>query len=299
MLLDFLVTSTARKDLLKILWLQNVSGSVRELARLSDLAPSAVARELARMERLGLVETGRVGSAKVSRANQSSPHASLLKRLLSSDHPGHLPESENVQIRAWLAGFGAPLLVATEVKGGADVPALEEVLVRALHLSHWDASLARSLPVVLWRNRHRLELGALVHGSLRANEGQALGFFLELTGLLSGEAGFSQAAESLRDKRHRRETFFFRDDEASELSKELARVRAPEVARRWNFVMNMPLDSFESLFRKAASLDGSVQPGPARAVSESGRSRAGQPSATHRDRRRRGGPAVRRKAKHK
>ena len=32
---------------------------------------------------------------------------------------------------------------------------------------------------------------------------------------------------------------------------ELERLRTPDVARRWRFLMNMPLDVFEGAFRKA------------------------------------------------
>ncbi|MEP6654062.1 MAG: hypothetical protein ABJA82_11935 [Myxococcales bacterium] len=173
---------------------------------------------------------------------------------------------------------------------------MERVLVRALRLSHDDASLTRALPVVLWQNRLQLDLDALMHETFQANETQALGFLLELTDILAGEEFFGPALDVLRDKRYRRELFYFRADEDSPLSKELARARTPDVARRWKFLMNMPFDSFQSMFRKATVLNGDVQFNPARAIPEGPRSGTRKPGTAHRDRRRRSGVAVRRKA---
>jgi hypothetical protein len=248
------------------------------------------------MERLGLVETDRVGNAKVVRANTRSPYAKILKQLLSAEgrSSGRVEEAEHAKVRSWMAHYGAPVMTSGVPE--RNVPGLEQVLVRALRLSHDDASLTRTLPVVIWQNRLRLDLDVLIHGALQADQGQTLGFLLELTGMLSGEETFRQAAERLRDKRYRREVFFFYSDGDSQLSRDLAEKRAPAVARRWKFLMNMPLDSFESMFKKATSLDGNVQPSPASAVREGARSGAPQPGAAHRDRRRRGGVALRRKA---
>jgi hypothetical protein len=103
---------------------------------------------------------------------------------------------------------------------------------------------------MLWANRDKLRLGDLVRRARRAKEGATLGFFLDLTSELAGSRQFAAAHADLRPDRPPSDTFFFEDAEKSLVGKELAALNTPSVARRWRFLMNMPLDSFETLFRK-------------------------------------------------
>ena len=123
-------------------------------------------------------------------------------------------------------------------------------MVQGLRLAHTDASVARALPVLLWANRDRLQLTDLVRRARRANEGATLGFFLDLTSKLAGSRLFAAAPADLRRDRPPKDTFFFEGAEKSLVGKELATLNTPPVARRWRFLMNMPFDSFEALFRK-------------------------------------------------
>jgi hypothetical protein len=116
--------------------------------------------------------------------------------------------------------------------------------------AHRDATVARALPVMLWANRDKLRLADLVHRARRAKEVATLGFFLDLTSELAGSRLFGAAHADLRPDRPRSETFFFEGAEKSLVGKKLAALNTPPVARRWRFLMNMPLDSFETLFRK-------------------------------------------------
>ena len=144
--------------------------------------------------------------------------------------------------------MGAPLMrdVATKRRR----PAPEQVVVEGLRLAHTDASVARALPVMLWANRDRLRLSELVRRARRAKEGGALGFFLDLTSKLARSRPFAVATQDLKHDRPPTDVFFFEDAEKSLVGKELATLNTPQVARRWRFLMNMPIDSFETLFRK-------------------------------------------------
>ena len=144
--------------------------------------------------------------------------------------------------------MGAPLTRVAVATQRAPDP--EQVVVQGLRLAHTDASVARALPVMLWANRDTLRLADLVRRARRAKEGATLGFFLDLTSELAGSRPFAAAYADLRQDRPRAETFFFEGAEKSLVGKELAALNTPPVARRWRFLMNMPLDSFETLFRK-------------------------------------------------
>ena len=152
-------------------------------------------------------------------------------------------------VRSWLRDLGAPLTRAVVTSRRAPEP--EKVVVEGLRLAHKDASVARALPVLLWANRDKLRLADLIRRSRQAREGATLGFFLDLTFELAGSQPFPDAHADLRQDRPPSDTFFFEGAEKSLVGKELATLNTPPVARRWGFLMNMPLDSFETLFRKA------------------------------------------------
>jgi transcriptional regulator with XRE-family HTH domain len=148
--------------------------------------------------------------------------------------------------RAWLAKLGAPLYGKSLVEGHRQ-PAPEAVLSRALELAHRDASVARALPVVFMRQRCNLDFDELRRRARRANQTRTLGFFLDLTGRLTGDEDLRSAARPLRPK-HLAPTDFFKT--RSELERTLADANTPEVARDWGYRLNMGMDSFESLLAK-------------------------------------------------
>jgi hypothetical protein len=151
-------------------------------------------------------------------------------------------------VRSWLRDRGAPLTRTSSANDRA--PDREQVLVEGLRLAHLDASVARALPVMIWKNRDRLRLAELVRRARRANEGATLGFFLDLTSALAGHHPFTAVSADLRKDLPGRNVFFFSGAEETLVGKELAALNTPDVARRWRFLMNMPFDSFEVLFRK-------------------------------------------------
>ena len=246
-LLDFLVTSRARRSLLR----EYLSGgldrpvSVSELARRSRLQPSTADRELERMEACGLVSSERVGKEK--RVRTKTPAAARLRSALAVSRPRESPPSDR-GTRAALAFYGAPLVVAD---GEVDPPPPVEVtLADGLRLAHSDPSVAGNLPVVLARSPH-VDVAELARLAVLRGEGQALGFFLDLTDELSGERRFAEVANALRDGRVRRlKNFFSFDGRFKSLERDLAELNTPAAARRWHFLMNMSTESFRSYFRK-------------------------------------------------
>ncbi len=255
-LVDFLVTSRARKALLRTVLGDGAGGSVSELARRSRVVPSTADRELDRMEACGLVSTSRVGKEKFVRANLHRAPARQLRKLLALREavPGR-GRGDDERVRAALAHHGAPLFVRRRL-GARDVPPLEPTVSRALRLAHSDPAVAGNLPVVLWRNRQRLDRAELVRLAVREGQGQTLGFLLELTDELAGETFFTPSASALTDRRVRKvRNFFSPDGRLSPHERELAVMNTPAVARRWHFLMNMSLESFASYFRKGTQPD--------------------------------------------
>lgn len=249
-MLDFLVTSRARRALVNVLLTGELEGSVSEVARRARIRPSTAERELTRMEACGLVAFERRGKEKLVRARTAAPVEAL--RALSRT-PGRAKAKRQVRladarVRAALSRYGAPLFA--DEAAAEPLPGLEETLAAALRLAHEDAPVAGNVPVVLWRNRN-VDTAELSRLAVRAGEGQTLGFFLELTDELAGEDVFGNAAQALRDKRvSRPRNFFSRDGRFGPYEEELALAATPEVARRWHYLMNMSLDSFRSYFRK-------------------------------------------------
>lgn len=202
------------------------------------------------MRSAGLATAERVGGELVHRADPSHPRAALLRQL-ADDGAGQDAQNDTRRretTRAWLAHLGAPL-GAPEPEG--PVPAVEEVVAEALWLSHRDATVARVLPLVLWRQRDRLDLDRLTERATRRDERQTLGFFLELAGLLGDEPRLAEAAARLHDRRRTKARVFF---EGPHGPRALAATRrnTPKAALRWGYLMNLGVDSFRSTFEKFA-----------------------------------------------
>jgi hypothetical protein len=248
--LEYLVTGRARRELFRLVWGRDVVGSVSELSRLANVAFSAAHRELDAMREAGLARVERVGAELVYQAESGHPHAELLRQLATSsgNGGGRTSAGREEHVRAWLASVGAPV-GAAEVSGS--VPPLEEVMAEALSLAHRDPTVARVLPLVLWRQRDHLDFDRLRREATRRNEGQALGCFLELAGRLGNEGRLVEASGALRDNRRRRTRMFFSGTHGP---RALAATRrnTPKEALRWGYLMNMGLDSFRSTFEKFA-----------------------------------------------
>lgn len=246
-LLSYFVASRARRELLRLLWSAGARGSVSALARQAGLSFAATHRELELMRAAGLAASERVGRELVYFGEQDrSPHASLVQALLQAES-GVPHEEEDDKVRSWLRAVGAPLTVADR----SDRPALEEVVARGLQLAHRDPRVALVMPLVLWLNRNTLSPDRLRGAALRCDEQPALGLFLELTDVLADQRSFRSLAATLRDHRRVRARMFF-DEPVNRYSAEVAKRNTPSVARKWGYLMTMPLDSFTATFAKHA-----------------------------------------------
>ncbi len=242
---DYLVTSRARRQLLRRLWDDGASGSVSALARESGVSFAAAHRELDAMKAAGLAVAERDGVATVYRANRAHRQADVLAALLKPTAPAH-GDSEELRLQGRLAALGAPL------GGPAPMNRLlpaEEVLADGLVLAHDNATVARVLPVAFWRQRDKLDYGRLRRAATLRDQRHALGFYLELTSRLGGDRRLVRRAIGLRDRRRTALRPFF-TGRRGPLARAAAQERSPALARRWGFVMNMELESFASAFRK-------------------------------------------------
>ena len=242
---EYLVTSRARRQLLRRLWADRVRGSVSALARASGVSFAAAHRELEAMKAAGLTVAERDGVATVYRANLAHPQADVLTALLTAARPAH-GASDEQRLRGRLAALGAPLGGPAQARGH---PPPEEVLADGLVLAHHSPTVARVLPVAFWRQRDKLDYERLERAATLRDERQALGFYLELTGQLGGDRRLVRRASRLRDRRRTALRPFFSGGRGS-FARAAAQERSPALARRWGFLMNMELESFATAFRK-------------------------------------------------
>lgn len=248
-LLNFLVTSKTRKDLLRALFEQGVVASGHQLSKLVGGSYSLVHSELDAMRKEGLVTSRKEGRAVIFRRNDNYPERKVIQTLLDfkkqSGRPGNHVDDQGVRVN--LARFGAPLSVEGESENDLS---LEETLVLALSLSRRDASVTRTLPVVFAKNRDQLNFPRLEYLARKQGVLPVLGFFLDMTGLLARSPALRSQGRRLMDHRRKHMESFFLRRNLSEFEKRLAEANTPPVARSWHFLMNMGMDSFESLFRK-------------------------------------------------
>ena len=248
-MLDFLVTSKARRRLLLLLWAEGARGSVSELAARAGVGFASAYRELQAMRRLDLVHALRSHGAVTFEANTGHPQAGPLRQLLEVSPPSTVSERADASVRSRLASLGAPLL-ARIAKRRAVRP-LEELLVDGVELAHRDPAVARTMPVTFFRQRNEVDPVRLALAARDRSEKAAVGMFLELTTAVSGDRRFSAWAAALRDRRvHVRRPFFhtrsalLRPGEMPDLG--------PAQARRWGYRLDLSLDDFQSMFDKAA-----------------------------------------------
>jgi len=201
------------------------------------------------MGRYQVVTSSHDGGKEVYAANFEHPDADVLRRLVTSRPRIAPPRDERADaLRRQLRTMGAPLAV----EPAADTKDLNEMtLVDGVKLARRDPVVARALPVCVWEQRDRLDPDRLVAVAREKGEKQAVGFFLALTGELSGDRRFARWAKPLRDRRVTSVHDFFEFPSAYG-SQDLANEKTPPVAEKWGFRMNLDLETFSSLFRKFA-----------------------------------------------
>jgi hypothetical protein len=241
-MLEYLVTSKARRRLLMLLWGERASGSASALAKRAHVAFASVHRELQAMKTLGLVVSAREAGAEAFRANQASPLAPALRDLVKRSAVAAPPSDRTSRrARGELRQLGAPLHDAPVAVGE-----VERALVQGVQLAHRDATVARVLPVCFYRQRDAVRPEVLERRAREAGEKRAVGFFLDLTATLSEDRRFARWASRFRDRRYAVTQSFF------PASRMAADPHMPAVARRWKLRLDMGLDTFASTFDKFA-----------------------------------------------
>jgi|GEM_PF-1644494 len=222
--------------------------------RQEQLSPSQEGSPSGRGPRTS-VSAERHGAELRYRAATDHPQADLLGQLARGGDEARqtasnvAPRLAEDDVRGWLQQLGAPLQTSP---ARSKAPALEETLSQALVLSHADPTVARVLPLVLWRQRADLDLEGLAEAATKLNERQTLGYFLELAGSLGKDRRLVEASWSLVDRRRRRPRMFFSGPHGRH-ALAAAQKRTPRVARRWGYLMTMGVDSFKSVFDKFAA----------------------------------------------
>ena len=114
-----------RRQLFRLLWRNDVRGSVSALARQARLGFSTTHAELERMRAAGVAVAERVGTELVYRSDADHPEAELLRRLAAlPDTPARLTRPNDDQVLTWLANVGAPVGSRDQ---GTPTPTLEQV----------------------------------------------------------------------------------------------------------------------------------------------------------------------------
>lgn len=238
-----------RWKLLRALWLDDATNSVHALARQYQLSYSNAYAELKRLERASLAQSSVVGNSLVFRANKANPLADEVRALvLASDSSPSVNDDgyPPLRVMANLVALGAPLRCET-------VPVTdmtpEDAIAHGLRLAHYDPTLVRAYPVLLQRNRNRLDMALLKRKASALNEKRTLGFFLELTGMLANDRHLRSLAATLKDRRFKKVRDFFEFPQGK-FSKQLAEQRTPLVAREWRFRLDMDMDNFRQFYSK-------------------------------------------------
>ncbi|MEO6951368.1 MAG: hypothetical protein ABI321_06105 [Polyangia bacterium] len=248
-MLEFLVTSKARRRLLLLLWAEGARGSASELAARAGVGFASAYRELQGMRRLDLVHALRSDGALTFEANTSHPQARALKQLLEVSTPSTASVREAAAVRSRLATLGAPVLARTAKRRSGR--SLEELLVDGVELAHRDPAVARTMPVTFFRQRDDVDPDRLAQAARGRSEKAAVGMFLELTTAVSGDRRFSTWAKALRDRRVHVRRPFFHTRSASLRGAEMPDL-GPAQAHRWGYRLDLSLADFQSMFDKAA-----------------------------------------------
>jgi len=247
MLLEYLVPSKARREVWRVLRSPGPSLTVRALALKAGVPYSNAHREVLRMKEVGLVRTQAVGAALVCTWNARNPAARRLTALLDTSERGPgVPTDDAVygSLKSWGAGLAKDTAPAKPL-------ALEETLAYGVGLARRDPDVAQAWPVVLAKNRDRVDLDRLETLVRRLAQKRALGFLLSLTGTLLGDPTLATFARRFRDSRVREARDFFTPAKEKRMIA-LTEANTPDLARAWHFRMNTSLEGFRSHFDKFA-----------------------------------------------
>lgn len=253
---DFLFHSEPRKKLLASLFFEELELSAFDLAHLTGAGYATVREELMRLEKAGVLSSRKEKRAVLYKSCLDAKRRSALKTLLGyqEENPQQDTPLSAEAVKTSLVEHGAPL-VETKAAANPSPPAklgLEETLVRAAGLAKDDPSVARSLPVVLFRYSDTLDYDRLFLLAKKTHLKQEVGFFLALTAELSKQRKLGVLARKLKDHRVKAVRDFFSNQSSTPLQKKLAEQNTPALAKTWKFRLNMSLATFQSTFDRFA-----------------------------------------------
>ncbi len=247
-MLEYLVTSQSRRALLKLLHLEGKRESVSRLAKLVGVSFSTAYAELRAMELAGFAKSEYVGKRVFFRANENSPNLGLLKALLRVENSeAHLSERVLANLGRMSGALGGKTGNQTELSD-------EKTLALAFKLARQNATVARTIPIALYRYVDSLDFEKLKNFCLKEGEKKILGFFLDLTSALTHQSRFHDLANELYDNRFKKTESFFMNQPKGKYAKKLESLNTPVIAKRWHFKMNMDFENFRSHFEKFANI---------------------------------------------
>jgi hypothetical protein len=225
--------------------LQNRQGSTADFARLLKSSYGATHRELQTLLQSGIVTAERFGNLCRFSPNQEHPSFVPLKELLrvvGSGHGSAAKQANSRQLRSRLAALGAPLSTDATAKQPLEA---EKTIALAIKSSHGDAELLRVLPHVIQTNCDNLDWETLKQEASTLGERNSLGFILELTYALYRNKQMLEMAKGLRDARYKKRRYY--QPHLTHYEAQLARKNSIHLAKKWNYWLNMGLDSFEAI----------------------------------------------------
>ncbi|MFH1018592.1 MAG: winged helix-turn-helix domain-containing protein [Pseudomonadota bacterium] len=259
-MLHELLTEPQRR-LLEVLSDTNGPVSVLGLAQLTQVPYSTTHLTLRKLKKLGLVTSQPQSRRLDYDLNRTDAYARAFMELFLSGFPAQkrpdLASGKNVTDKdvLWnLAGLGAPLVVDEHPR---KTLAPEQTFAFALDVAHRNPTAARALPVAFAKSLSRLNYPLLRYLSRERKQTRTLGFYLELTGVLSHKSRFKKLAAEFQDRRVKRQEPFF-EVSTSKYAQALAHKRTPRLARKWHFLMNLDMDDFRSLFEKFYKTDAKI-----------------------------------------
>lgn len=238
--------SPEHRKFLELLFFSDREFSAYDLANLSKMPYATAHEELQKLKAANLVtesQSGRARMFKGSLPENVKAGLQLAFQFNSSVEP------KDEEVKAALQDSGAPVMLESQLQTEPSL-SLEESLVRGALLAKKDPSVARALPVMVMKNSKNLDWDLLLAYARKHDAKQETGFFLSLTGELAKDKKLKSVAKRFRDHRVKLDHDFFESARESKLEKLLALKNRSEVAKNWNFRMNMSMDSFQSLFEK-------------------------------------------------
>jgi hypothetical protein len=134
---------------------------------------------------------------------------------------------------------------------------LASVVMDAFRMGRKDPSLARMLPVFLWRNREQVDLPDLHRKAQRTNLTNVVGYFLDVTNHVAGRRVFAVSGlpESRSDPPSPgKPEFLFPEACSTPMARAGVMANPDSLALRWNLLTRTPVDDYRSYFNRMNEL---------------------------------------------